>query len=190
VNVVSLALSLTRGVDARGHSMSSAASAAVPVENDGPLVKGRQPTKFTPANIARIKEWVAQGVGRDEIANRLEVTVGSLQVTCSKLGISLRKRSLTKGNGAIAHGLVQRSTEHVPEAAHFAQAKFTLVLERQNTQVTFDLPLRAGLIEQLVLHASVRGESVVDLIGKILSQVAQKDLAGELLRHGNSPSKV
>jgi hypothetical protein len=56
--------------------------------------------------------------------------------------------------------------------------------------VTFDLHLRAGLIEQLVLHASVRSESVVDLIGKILSQVTQKDLAGELLRHGNSPSKV
>jgi hypothetical protein len=30
-------------------------------------------------------------LGRDDIANRLEVTVGSLQVTCSRLGISLRK---------------------------------------------------------------------------------------------------
>jgi hypothetical protein len=155
-------------------------------END----KARQPTKFTPENITRIKNCVAQGVGREEVANRLGVTVGSLQVTCSRLGISLRKRSLTKGNSAIAHGLVQRSIDHAPEAAHFAQAKFTLVLKRQHTQVTFDLHLRAGLIEQLVLHASVRGESVVDLIGKILSQVTQKDLAGELLRHGNSPSKV
>jgi hypothetical protein len=165
--------------------MSPVARAAVR-END----KARQPTKFTPENITRIKNWVAQGVGREEVANRLGVTVGSLQVTCSRLGISLRKRSLTKGNSAIAHGLVQRSIDHAPEAAHFAQAKFTLVLKRQHTQVTFDLHLRAGLIEQLVLHASVRGESVVDLIGKILSQVTQKDLAGELLRHGNSPSKV
>jgi hypothetical protein len=165
--------------------MSPVARAAVR-END----KARQPTKFTPENITRIKNWVAQGVGREEVANRLGVTVGSLQVTCSRLGIILRKRSLTKGNSAIAHGLVQRSIDHAPEAAHFAQAKFTLVLKRQHTQVTFDLHLRAGLIEQLVLHASVRGESVVDLIGKILSQVTQKDLAGELLRHGNSPSKV
>jgi hypothetical protein len=165
--------------------MSPVARVAVR-END----KARQPTKFTPENITRIKNWVAQGVGREEVANRLGVTVGSLQVTCSRLGISLRKRSLTKGNSAIAHGLVQRSIDHAPEAAHFAQAKFTLVLKRQHTQVTFDLHLRAGLIEQLVLHASVRGESVVDLIGKILSQVTQKDLAGELLRHGNSPSKV
>jgi len=73
--------------------MLSVATAAVR-ENNAPLVKGRQPTKFTSDNIARIKDWVAQGVGREEIANRLEVTVNSLQVTCSKLGISLRKRSL------------------------------------------------------------------------------------------------
>jgi DNA-binding CsgD family transcriptional regulator len=52
---------------------------------------GRQPRKFTPETIGRIKEWVAQGVGREEIAARLEMSVGSLQVTCSRLGISLRK---------------------------------------------------------------------------------------------------
>ena len=168
--------------------MSSAASAAVR-ENDALLVKGRQ-RKFTPENITRIKNWVAQGVGREELANRLGVTVGSLQVTCSRLGISLRKNTLTKGNGTIAHELAQPSIEHATAAAQLAQAKFSLLLKRQNTQVTFDLHLRAGLIEQLVLHASVRGESVVDLIGKILSQVIQKDLVDELLHQGNSPSKV
>jgi hypothetical protein len=165
--------------------MSPVARVAVR-END----KARQPTKFTPENITRIKNWVAQGVGREEVANRLGVTVGSLQVTCSRLGISLRKNTLTKGNGTIAHELAQPSIEHATAAAQLAQAKFSLLLKRQNTQVTFDLHLRAGLIEQLVLHASVRGESVVDLIGKILSQVIQKDLVDELLHHGNSPSKV
>ena len=70
--------------------MSSVVSAPVR-KNDTPLMKGRQPRKFTLENIARIKDWVAQGLGRDDIANRLEVTVGSLQVTCSRLGISLRK---------------------------------------------------------------------------------------------------
>ena len=68
-----------------------------------PLVKRNQPSKFTSENISRIKDWVAQGVGRDEIANRLEVSVGSLQVTCSRLGISLRRRSLPGGSGAWLH---------------------------------------------------------------------------------------
>jgi hypothetical protein len=166
--------------------MLSVAVAAVR-ENDAPLVKGKR-RKFTPDNIARIRDWVAQGVGRDEIANRLEVTVGSLQVTCSNLGVSLRTNSLAKGNGAIPpHSVIQRSIELAAEGTHSAQAKFTLLLKAQNRQAAFDLPLRAGLVEQLVLHASVRGESVVDLIGKILSQVVQKDLVGELLRNLNSP---
>jgi hypothetical protein len=169
--------------------MLSVAVAAVR-ENEAPLVKGKR-RKFTPDNIARIKDWVAQGVGRDEIANRLEVTVGSLQVTCSKLGISLRKSSLAKGNGAIRPlGVVQRSIEHAPEGTHSARTKLTLLLKAQNRQVAFDLPLHEGLFAQLALEASVRGQSVVGLIGRILSQVLQKDLVGELLRNGDSPSQV
>ena len=39
--------------------------------------------KFTPANIQKIKDWVAEGISREEIAKTLRVTVGSLQVTCS-----------------------------------------------------------------------------------------------------------
>src|SRR5262245_7489333 len=159
----------------------SIASAAVQENDAAPLVKDKQ-RKFTPDNAAKIKSWVAQGVRRDEIASRLKVTVGSLQVTCSRLGVSLRKSSLANGNGTIPpHSVIQRSIELAAEGTHSAQAKFTLLLKAQNRQAAFDLPLRAGLVEQLVLHASVRGESVVDLIGKILSQVVQKDLVGELL---------
>ena len=96
---------------------------------------GGQPRKFTPENIARIKDWVAQGVGRHEIADRLEVSVGCLQVTCSKLGIRLRKSSLAKGTGAVQPlGVVQRSIEHVRQCDHPARAKFTLLIEAQNRQ--------------------------------------------------------
>jgi hypothetical protein len=41
---------------------------------------------ITPQVMEKIKELVAEGLSRDEIANRLGVTVG-LQVTCSRLGI-------------------------------------------------------------------------------------------------------
>src|SRR5262245_23485871 len=170
---------------AGGQVMASVASAAVR-ENDPPLVKGRQPTKFTPDNIARIKEWVAKGVGRDEIANRLEVTIGSLQVTCSKLGISLRRKSsLAEGNGAIKPlRVVQSSTEERANAP--AAVKLTLLIKAQNRQAAFDLPLGQNLIEQL---ASFRGLRIADLIGKILMQVMEKDLVGEILRNFNSPSQ-
>jgi len=168
--------------------MSSVASAVV--RGSAPLVKGRQPKKFTPENIARIKDWVAQGVGRDEIANRLEVTVGSLQVTCSRLGMSLRKCSLAKGSGPIQPlGVVQRSIEHTGQNDDSARPKFTLLIQKRHAQAAYDLPLCQDLIEQLALEASVRDQTVISLIGKIVRQIVEKDLAAEILRNGNSPSK-
>ena len=144
--------------------MLSVAVAAVP-ENDAPVVRGRR-RKFTPDNIARIKDWVARGVGRDEIADRLEVTVNSLQVTCSKLGISLRKRSLAI-SAVPPVGVVQRSVKHIERHNIAVRAQFTLLLKSQNRQKAIDLPLHQGLIEQLALEAGVRGQSVVDLIGTL-----------------------
>src|SRR5215468_3219202 len=52
--------------------------------NASSSARGRR-VKFTPQAIEKIKELVAEGLSRDEIANRLGVTVGSLQVTCSRL---------------------------------------------------------------------------------------------------------
>src|SRR5262245_44850717 len=65
--------------------------------NASPSVRGRR-VKFTPQATEKIKEFVAEGISRDEIANRLGVTVGSLQVTCSRLGISLRRIILSNGS--------------------------------------------------------------------------------------------
>jgi len=52
--------------------------------NASSSARGRR-VKFTPQAIEKIKELVAEGLSRDEIANRLGVTVGSLQVTCSRV---------------------------------------------------------------------------------------------------------
>jgi len=44
--------------------------------------------------IQQITNLVERGKSREEIAELIEVTVGSLQVTCSKLGLSLRQPRL------------------------------------------------------------------------------------------------
>jgi hypothetical protein len=153
------------------------------------LVQGRQPSKFTHENIARIKDWLAQGVGREEIASRLSVTVGSLQVTCSRLGISLRRKPLAKANGPMKPlGGIQRSLEHARQSDHASRAKFSVLIQTQNGQAAFDLPLGRDLIEQLTLEASVRGQTTADLIGRIARQVMAQKLLEETLR--KSPSKV
>jgi hypothetical protein len=56
------------------------------------MVKVRQrgrATRFTDEVLANIQQWVAEGIGRKEIAERLGTTPGSLQVSCSRHGISL-----------------------------------------------------------------------------------------------------
>jgi hypothetical protein len=56
-----------------------------------PLPTGRRQTKFTPERVQQIRNLVERGRSREEIAELIGVTVGSLQVTCSRLGISLRR---------------------------------------------------------------------------------------------------
>jgi hypothetical protein len=53
--------------------------------------------KFSPERLDQIKNLVERGKSREEIADILAVTVGSLQVTCWKMGISLRRPNPTKG---------------------------------------------------------------------------------------------
>ena len=58
--------------------------------------RGRQ-TRFTPERIQQIKNLVGRGKRREEIAELIGTTVGSLQVTCCRLGISLRRPNFNNG---------------------------------------------------------------------------------------------
>jgi len=52
-------------------------------------------TRFTPVAIKQIKNLVERGASREDIATTTGVTTGSLQRTCSRLGISLRPKATT-----------------------------------------------------------------------------------------------
>src|SRR5215475_9799875 len=62
-----------------------------------PMAIRSRSIKFTPERLQQIKNLVERGKSRDEIANILGVTVASLQVTCSRLGISLRRPKIDNG---------------------------------------------------------------------------------------------
>src|SRR5262249_18506073 len=62
--------------------------------------RGR-PIKFTPERVQQVRNLVERGKSREEIAELIGLTVGSLQVTCSKLGISLRRVVLNNGMGLL-----------------------------------------------------------------------------------------
>jgi hypothetical protein len=65
-----------------------------------PLNRGR-PTRFTPERMQQVRNLVERGKSREEIAEIIGVTIGSLQVTCSKLGISLRRPTFDTGTGLL-----------------------------------------------------------------------------------------
>jgi hypothetical protein len=65
--------------------------------------RGRR-IKFTPERLQQIRNLVERGKSREEIAELIGVTVGSLQVTCSRLGISLRRVVFNNGMGLLRRG--------------------------------------------------------------------------------------
>jgi hypothetical protein len=86
-----------------------------------PVNRGR-PTKFTPERIQQICNLVERGKRRDEIAEIIGVTTGTLQVTCSKLGISLRRPTFYIGTGLLKrqrslHQKSASSTQACPQLA-------------------------------------------------------------------------
>lgn len=57
----------------------------------------RQSSVFTPVVVQQIKNLVDKGKSREEIAEILNTTPGSLSATCSKLGVSLRRPPHLRG---------------------------------------------------------------------------------------------
>jgi hypothetical protein len=155
--------------------------------------RGRR-VKFTPQVIEQIKEFVAQGISRDEIANRLGVTVGSLQVTCSRLGISLRRsngsrhtadvrRRTIPAPGSFGIAQVREQKEVSQSAARAApSAKFAITLRHRGKEQTDDIELSSRAIEVLACEAISRDLDIARLIGQILVAAINKDMIQKILR--------
>ncbi len=133
---------------------------------------GRRATKFCPANVQKIKDFVAQGMSRHEIAELLDVPLGSLQVTCSRLGISLRRRHVLNGNAS-----------HPPIIGHMrVDGQFQISLECGGMRRATALPLTAGDIAQLALAAAVRNVGMTQLLTEVVTTAIKKGMIEEILR--------
>ena len=133
---------------------------------------GRRATKFCPANVQKIKDFVAQGMSRHEIAELLDVPLGSLQVTCSRLGISLRRRHVLNGNAS-----------HPPIIEHMrVDGQFQISLECGGMRRATALPLTAGDVAQLALAAAVRNVGMTQLLSEVVATAIKKGMIEEILR--------
>ncbi len=171
--------------------------AALTITNNSPPARGRR-FKFTPQVIEQIKDSVAAGISRDEIANRVGVTVGSLQVTCSRLGISLRRIILPNGSGrhmpdgkgktipipcSVGSAQVRELKEvSQPTARAAPLANFAITMRHRGKEQTSDIELPSRAIEVLACEAISRDLDIARLIGQILVAAINKDMIQRILR--------
>jgi hypothetical protein len=98
--------------------------------------RGRQ-IKFTPERIQQIRNLVERGKSREEIAELIGVTLGSLQVTCSRLGVSLRRPTFNTGAGLLwrgAPGPKGTGNHHPDDGSNGVILQLTKEWPEQNSQ--------------------------------------------------------
>ena len=144
-------------------------------------VRKRRPSKFTPERLEQIRDLVAVGKSREDIAGLMGVTVGTLQVTCSKRGISLRR---PPGSNLPAHEAAPRPNDIEPQQGDAANLALTMRL--RGRQRTVPLRLSKELITALALESQLREMSLGQLVGEIVAGAVAAGLSG--LLDGARPS--
>jgi hypothetical protein len=130
-----------------------------------------RPSKFTSERIQQIKDLIARGETCEIVAAHIGVTVGTLKVTCSRLGVSLRRPRVK---------LLPPSTATAKRAAA-AAATFTITMHYNGQAQDTPLPLTPNMISQLALEASARDLKIADLAKDLLEVVTEKGLFDEVL---------
>jgi hypothetical protein len=117
----------------------------------------QRPSKFTPERVQQIKYLVARGVSCEEIASLVGVTVGTLKVTCSRLGISLRRPRSTNGSKLLPLTPATRARKSANSAT------FSICVRYNGKEQSSELPLTPAMVGQLALEASSRDQKISDL---------------------------
>ena len=119
--------------------------------------------KFTPERIEQIKNLVERGKRREEIAELIGVTVGSLAVTCSRLGISLRRPRLKP---------VPTPPSKPAKAADVP--RFAIIVRNRGEEQTTELPLTQDMISQITVEAAFSGVPIRDLIVDLIMEMMRR----------------
>jgi hypothetical protein len=133
--------------------------------------------KFTPERFEQIRNLVERGMSREQIAETIGVTVGSLQVTCSRHAISLKRPKLNNGvahaprshNGTPAqNGVAHAPRSHNDTPAQERRAQLALQLRYRGIDRVVELSLPEGVLAWLVIEAHFRNVSISDLTAKLI----------------------
>jgi hypothetical protein len=125
-------------------------------------VSNGRPIKFTSERLEQIKNLVERGKSRQEIAEMIGVTLGSLQVTCSRVGISLRRpRPLAAPVRRERH--LQPQPQPQPAAVNHANVR----LSHGDRMIELKLP--RDLLGHLAIEAHFENMTLSKLMSKLLT---------------------
>ena len=156
-----------------------------------PSTSGRR-IKFTPERVQQIRNLVERGKSREEIAELIGVTVGSLQDTCSRLGIGLTYTGSRGGdvplppiNGQSQQnsqsGPVEQPQATTPHEERARRTDLALRMKYRGHERTKELPLTQDMIGQLAFEAQFRNMSIGELVGELLTEIMKRDLFAHVL---------
>jgi hypothetical protein len=173
----------------------------------------RRHTKFTPEKVQQIRDLVERGKRLEEIAELIGVIVGSLQVTCSRLGVSLRPhsnngttRETHSGGGSVSLQLIKEQPQQNSQFSPVEQAQaitphqerartngvelanLALRMQYRGDDRTIELPLTQDTIRQLAFEAQFRDISLGDLVGDLIIAIMKKELFQEVLESSRAAS--
>jgi hypothetical protein len=137
-----------------------------------------RPIKFTPERIEQIRNLVERGMTPEQIAETIGTTVGSLAVTCSRLGISLRRPKPSQSKDRV---MIISNDKAQPSPAPTTKVgpKFTLSLridygdQTRTTVVSLD---QDDLLK-LILEANRRELTLTDFVANLISTYARHELS-------------
>jgi hypothetical protein len=159
-----------------------------------------RPKKFTPERIQQIINLVERGKSRAEIAQLIGVPVGSLAVTCSRLGISLRAPRLSNGV-RLLHAIRPARAELIDEPTppqHESTSSSTSSRDAEKSSIddeanalpllelriiykgkerTYRMPLPSETITHLALEAQLQEQTMGELIMRLITRTLQTSLA-------------
>jgi hypothetical protein len=138
-------------------------------------VNNGRPIKFTPERLEQIRNLVERGKSREEIAEMIGVTLGSLQVTCSRVGISLRQprpdlaAPMRQPRPDLAAPMRQ------PTAANHEKSVNVKLSHRHRT---IELKLPQDLLGHLAIEAHFENLSLSELMSKLLTSALGNNYNG------------
>jgi hypothetical protein len=144
-------------------------------ETSRPEAKARRRgSKFTSERIRQITVLVARGETCERIAAIIGVSVGTLKVTCSRLGISLRRPRVKL--------LPPRTTGAARTVGAAGDiATFTISMKYKGQERNPALPLTSNMISQLALEASFRDQKIGELAKDLVESVMRNGLFKKVL---------